>query len=204
MKISATVMAAGQSSRMGSKNKLLLAVESIPMIRRVCETVLTAGFDPVVVVTGFEKDKVEAALNKLELQFAHNSNWSDGMATSIFSGMVALPDSTDGNLIVLGDMPFVSVETLEKLKNSFISHEGKHIIYPKHDVQQGNPVLFPEKYFNEIMSSTGDRGCKRVLNKYPHDVVAVSIDSNEVMLDCDTDEDYLYMKSIIEELDVQI
>ena len=77
MKISATVMAAGQSSRMDSKNKLLLAIDGIPMIRRVCETVLTAGFDPVVVVTGFEQDKVEVTLNDLELQFVHNSNWSD-------------------------------------------------------------------------------------------------------------------------------
>ena len=203
MKISATVMAAGQSTRMDNTNKLLLIIDGNPMVKRVCESVLATGFDPVVVVTGFEKDKVEAALNKLELQFTHNSHWADGMATSIFSGLVALPYNTDGNLIALGDMPFVSVETLEKLKNSFISHEGKHIIYPKHDGQQGNPVLFPQKYFDEIMSSTGDRGCKRVLRKYPDDAVPVTIDSNEVILDCDTNEDYLKLKYYSEELNVQ-
>ena len=188
---------------MDNTNKLLLIIDGNPMVKRVCESVLATGFDPVVVVTGFEKDKVEAALNKLELQFTHNSHWAEGMATSIFSGLVALPDKTDGNLIVLGDMPFVSVETLEKLKNSFISHEGKHIIYPKHDDQQGNPVLFPQKYFDEIMSSTGDRGCKRVLRKYPDDAVPVPIDSNEVILDCDTNEDYLKLKYHYEELNVQ-
>ena len=203
MRISATVMAAGQSTRMDNTNKLLLIIDGNPMVKRVCESLLTTGFDPVVVVTGFEKNKVEAALNKLELQFTHNSHWADGMATSIFSGLVALPYNTDGNLIALGDMPFVSVETLEKLKNSFISHEGKHIIYPKHDGQQGNPVLFPEKYFDEIMSSTGDRGCKRVLRKYPDDAVPVPIDSNEVILDCDTNEDYLKLKYHSEELNVQ-
>ena len=188
---------------MDNTNKLLLIIDGNPMVKRVCESLLTTGFDPVVVVTGFEKNKVEAALNKLELQFTHNSHWADGMATSIFSGLVALPNNTDGNLIALGDMPFVSVETLEKLKNSFISHEGKHIIYPKHDDQQGNPVLFPKKYFNEIMSSTGDRGCKRVLSKYPDHAVPVPIDSNEVILDCDTNEDYLKLKYHSEELNVQ-
>ena len=203
MRISATVMAAGQSTRMDNTNKLLLTIDGNPMVKRVCESVLATGFDPVVVVTGFEKDKVEAALNKLELQFTHNSHWADGMATSIFSGLVALPDNTDGNLIALGDMPFVSVETLEKLKNSFISHEGKHIIYPKHDGRQGNPVLFPQKYFDEIMFSTGDRGCKRVLSKYPDHAVPVPIDSNEVILDCDTNEDYLKLKDYSEELNVQ-
>jgi len=197
-------MAAGQSTRMDNTNKLLLIIDGNPMVKRVCESVLATGFDPVVVVTGFEQDKVEVTLNDLELQFVHNSNWSDGMATSIYSGMTALPDSTDGNLIVLGDMPFVSVETLKNLKECFISYQGQHIIYPQHGDQQANPVLFPHKYFDDILSSTGDRGCKRVLNKYSHDVVAVSINSNEVILDCDTDEDYLYMKSIIEELDVQI
>ena len=98
---------------------------------------------------------------------------------------------------------YSSVETLEKLKNSFISHEGKHIIYPKHDGRQGNPVLFPQKYFDEIMFSTGDRGCKRVLRKYPDDAVPIPIDSNEVILDCDTNEDYLKLKYHSEELNVQ-
>ena len=203
MNISATILAAGKSSRMGNTNKLLMTIDGKPIVKLVCESVLATSFDPIMVVTGFEKHKIETALIDLKMQFIYNGLWADGMATSIFSGIAALPEDIDGNLIVLGDMPFVSAETLEKLKSSFIFHEGRYIIYPQYGERQANPVLFPKRYFGEILSYTGDRGCKKVLKQHHRDAISVPIDSNEVILDCDTNEDYLQMKLYSEDLDVK-
>ena len=193
MIISATILAAGGSSRMGDENKLLLPFNGDLVINRICHTVLNSGLKPVIVVTGFQHRAVEKALPGMIDQIAYNPNWKQGMAGSIYTGMSLLPDTVDGNMIVLGDMPLLTTHTLNRLIEQFCVHEGKQIIYPVYSGQQANPVIFPKKYFNEILSSTGDKGCKKVLIQYPDDAVEVLVDSDEVILDCDTKDDYFRM-----------
>ena len=96
------------------------------------------------------------------------------------------------------------LESLQ-LKTSFVDlyennldlsvYKGKRIVYPIFSDQQANPVIFPKKYFNEILLSKGDRGCKKILKQYPDDAVGISIDSDEVILDCDTKDDYFRIVS---------
>ena len=193
MIISATILAAGCSSRMEDKNKLLLPFQESLVINQVCNTILNSGLKPVIVVTGFEHKKIKKALPKSIDQIIHNPEWEDGMAGSIYAGMSILPDTVDGNMIVLGDMPLLTTQTLNQLIERFCVHEGKQIIYPVYSGQQANPVIFPRKYFSEILSSTGDRGCKKVLKQYPDDAIGIPIDSEEVILDCDTKDDYFRM-----------
>ena len=195
MIISATILAAGGSSRMKDENKLLLPFQESLVINQVCNTILNSGLKPVIVVTGFEHKKIEKALPKSIDQIIHNPEWEDGMAGSIYAGMSILPDTVDGNMIVLGDMPLLTTHTLKQLIEQFCVHEGKQIIYPVYSGQQANPVIFPRKYFKEILSSTGDKGCKKVLKQYPDDAVEVLVDSNEVILDCDTKDDYFRIVS---------
>ena len=190
MIISATILAAGGSSRMGDENKLLLPFNGDMVINQICHTVLNSGLKPVIVVTGFQHRAVEPALPESIDQIAYNPNWEQGMAGSIYTGMSLLPDTVDGNMIVLGDMPLLTIHTLNRLIEKFCAHEGKQIIYPVYSGQQANPVIFPRKYFSEILSSAGDRGCKKILKQYPDDAIGISIDSEEVILDCDTKDDY--------------
>ena len=197
MIISATILAAGGSSRMENENKLLLPFQGSLVINQVCNTILNSGLKPVIVVTGFEHKKIKKALPKSIDQIIHNPEWEDGMAGSIYAGMSILPDTVDGNMIVLGDMPLLTTYTLNRLIEQFCVHEGKQIIYPVYSGQQANPVIFPRKYFSEILSSTGDRGCKKVLKQYPDDAIGISIDSEEVILDCDNKDDYYNILSKI-------
>ena len=203
MKVSATILAAGESSRMENGNKLLLPINKIPMISHVCNTVLTAGLNPVVVVTGFESDLVTQAIPTAINDIIYNSHWQSGMASSIYEGLSALPQNVDGNMIVLGDMPMISKDTLTLLIDEFIMLNGQHIIYPIYEERQANPVIFPKKYFQEILSSTGDRGCKKVLKQYPDDVVGVSIGSPEVVFDCDSEDNYFRLLEEMQEFDVK-
>ena len=188
---------------MENGNKLLLPINEIPMISHVCNTVLTAGLDPVVVVTGFESDLVTQAIPTAINDIIYNSHWQSGMASSIYEGLSALPQNVDGNMIVLGDMPMISKDTLTLLIDEFIMHNGQHIIYPIYEERQANPVIFPKKYFQEILSSTGDRGCKKVLKQYPDDAVGVSIGLPEVVFDCDSEDNYFRLLEEMQEFDVK-
>ena len=193
MKISATILAAGQSRRMENDNKLLLPIEGVPIIQHVCKTVLTANLNPVIVITGYENENVSQAIPKEVDNIVYNPDWDSGMASSIYEGISSLPENVDGNMIVLGDMPMISTDTLQLLMGQFIKQKGRLIIYPIYEDRQANPVIFPKKYFSEILSLTGDRGCKKVLKQYPENVIGIPIQSQEVVLDCDTKDDYFYL-----------
>ena len=195
MIISATILAAGGSSRMGDENKLLLPFNGGMVISQICHTVLNSGLKPVIVVTGFQHRAVEKVLPGSVDQITYNRHWESGMASSIYAGLSALPDNVDGNMIVLGDMPLIKERTLKQLMDQFHDYKGKRIVYPIFSDQQANPVIFPKKYFDEILLYKGDKGCKKILKQYPDDAVGISIDSDEVILDCDTKDDYFQIIS---------
>ncbi|MCH7496960.1 MAG: nucleotidyltransferase family protein [Candidatus Marinimicrobia bacterium] len=199
VKVSALVLAAGGSSRMRGANKLLLPIEGLPMIATVCGAVLNAGCKPTIVITGFDPTALRAALQGVNVRFAHNPRWQTGMSSSIKVGLAALPKDADGVLIALADMPLVTVATLKELLAGFAAGGGRKIVYPVFDGVQGNPVLFPGKYFQEIAALTGDRGAKAVLQRHANDATAVAVATRAVILDCDEQEDYLKLQASWEE-----
>ena len=194
MKISATILAAGASKRMGNRNKLLLLVDNKPIIYLVIKTVLKSKLDQTILVTGHQNYEIEKVLPKGEYSIIYNKHWSQGMMSSISSGMSQIHDDTNGNMIILGDMPFITSQTINLLIDEFKKCNGNHIVYPIYKARQANPVIFPKKYFSEIMLSQGDRGCKKVLKKYPGDAIGIHINSDEVIIDCDTKDDYLLVE----------
>ena len=176
---------------MEGQNKLLLPFKGQTIIAKVTKTVLEVDYEPVVVVTGFAGEEIHEALAGLSVGFVHNKNWSDGMAGSIRAGLEAVRATAEGLLIVLADMPLLSVDTLRLLKSQFTRSKGAKMVFPVYGTRQGNPVLMPAKFFPEIASLTGDRGCKVLLNQYPEETVAVPVKTVDVILDCDNETDYL-------------
>jgi len=77
--LGAIVLAAGPSERFGAENKLLAAVGGDALIRVVVRAVMGAGIADVVVVTGCDKERIEAALQALPLRCVHKANWRAGM-----------------------------------------------------------------------------------------------------------------------------
>ncbi len=189
MNISATILAAGSSQRMGD-NKLLLPFQDNTLINVVCKTIIDSYLKPVFVVTGFENKKVLESLPKSIDKIVYNEDWSRGMATSINKAISSLPNNIDGNMIVLGDMPLVTVKTINKLHQVFLNNNGNKIIYADYLGKQANPVIFPRKFFDEILHLNGDKGCKKIIYKNRKSSIGVPIDSSEVIFDCDTKDDY--------------
>ncbi|MFB0515119.1 MAG: NTP transferase domain-containing protein [Candidatus Neomarinimicrobiota bacterium] len=203
MKIAAIVLAAGSSDRMSPGNKLLLPVQGKPIIIKSLDNVIQAGYAPVVVVLGCEMESVREVLVGRRVDVAANPDWEKGLSSSIKVGIRSLPENLAGALLMLADMPLVQVATLINLKKRFLAGDGTKIVFPTYGKRQGNPVLFPARLFPELLELEGERGAKSLLRKYAADAVPVPVQSDEVLMDCDTPEDYRRILSRIEQQPLQ-
>ncbi len=190
MEIAAVILAAGRSARFAGRNKLLLPIKGKPIIAAVVDTAAGAGFSPIVVVTGHDEAGLCEALREYEIAIVTNRGWREGLASSLRTGIAALSGTVDGALIMLGDMPLVQESTLQALRMAFITASGERIVYPTYRDQQGNPVLLPARFFDHILKLQGDRGAKGLLKKYASETVAVPVESDDILLDIDREEDY--------------
>jgi molybdenum cofactor cytidylyltransferase len=185
-RIAALVLAAGQSRRMGTMNKLLIGVDGMPMVRHVVAAVQAAHLAPVIVVTGHERERVEAALRDLPVRFAHNPDFAAGLSSSLKAGLGALPDDADGVLVCLGDMPRVVAADIERLVAAFNPVEGREIIVPTRNGKRGNPVLWARRFVPEMREVAGDVGARHLIGATPEAVAEVEMASDGVLTDIDT------------------
>ena len=127
-------------------------------------------------------------MDGLELSFAENPDFADGLSTSLAAGIKALPEDTDGVLVCLGDMPLIAVRHLDKLISAFDPEEGRSICVPTVRGKRGNPVLWGADYFDRMAEVKGDTGAKHLLGEYAEMVCEVAIDDDAVLTDIDTPE----------------
>ena len=184
--IAGLVLAAGQSRRMGTLNKLLIRIDGKPMVRHVADAVAASGASPLVVVTGHERDQVEAALAGLEARFVHNADYAQGLSTSVRRGLAALPPESDGAVVCLGDMPMVTAQAIDRLIAAFNPVEGRAICVPTRRGKRGNPVLLAKSLFAELASVSGDIGARDLITAHPELVAEVEMESDAVLTDIDT------------------
>ncbi len=185
--IGAVVLAAGRASRMGT-NKLLEPVGGKPLVRRAAEAAVRSAADPVIVVTGNEAEAVKAALADLQVTFVENSDFAMGLSTSLKCGVSAVPDTADGAVILLGDMPEVSAALVDKLIAAFDPSEGRAICVAGRGGRRGNPVLWARRFFGEIARLDGDVGAKALMAVYDELVCEVEAADDAPLIDLDTRE----------------
>jgi molybdenum cofactor cytidylyltransferase len=186
-RVAAIVLAAGRSTRMRAENKLLADLRGKPMVRRVAETALGSKARPVLVVTGHMAVEVAAALASLDVSLVSNPDYATGLASSLKAGIRAIPDECTGALILLGDMPRVAPEHIDRLVDAFVAAPDS-IVVPVHEGRQGNPVLWPRRYFPELLQLGGDAGAKRLTAARRDEVREVAVDTDAIFADVDTPE----------------
>ena len=186
--IAGVVLAAGRSSRMGGPNKLLAEIGGKPLVRIVVDAVLASRARPVVVVTGHQRDKVEAALAGLPVKFAHNPHFADGLGTSLKAGIAALPAEADGAIVCLGDMPQVDSALIDRLIGAFDPDHGALVVLPTIDGKRGNPVVWSRRFFPDLMAVEGDVGARYLIGRYTEAVAEVPLTGTAALTDVDTPE----------------
>ncbi len=173
---------------MGPENKLLLEVGGKPMVRRVVETLLASRARPILVVTGHERERVEAALALLPVTFVHNPDYAQGLSSSLRAGIASVPPECDGVLVCLGDMPRLGAAIVDQLIETFSPEEGRTIVVPTCDGRRGHPVLFGRAFFEAMRSLSGDVGARSLIDAHPEAVAEVETGDPGVLLDVDTPE----------------
>jgi molybdenum cofactor cytidylyltransferase len=186
--IAGVVLAAGRSSRMGGPNKLLAEIGGKPLVRIVVDAVLASRARPVVVVTGHQRDKVEAALAGLPVKFVHNPHFADGLGTSLKAGIAALPAEADGAIVCLGDMPQVDAGLIDRLIGAFDPDHGALVVLPTIDGKRGNPVVWSRRFFPDLMAVEGDVGARYLIGRYTEAVAEVPLTGTAALTDVDTPE----------------
>jgi molybdenum cofactor cytidylyltransferase len=181
--IAAIVLAAGQGTRFGPEPKLLALLRGKPLVRHVAEAALGSTLDPVIVVTGHRAGEVEAALVDLPLRIIRNTDYEDGLSTSLRAGLADCPAGARAAVVLLGDMPLIRSDLIDSLVAEWDGTASA--VIPVHHGRRGNPVLLSRALFGEIEALRGDSGAGALLRGRP-DVVEVPVGDPSVLHDVDT------------------
>ncbi len=184
-RVSAIVLAAGLSSRMAPRNKLLLDHGGQTMIRKVVETITSAGPHEVIVVTGHMSQDITEALAGTNVRFVHNHDYSNGMGSSIAFGVRAVMPGSDAVLVCLGDMPDISPATIQALFAAYDPAGNVAICVPAYQGISGHPVLFDRMFLSSLGRLEGDSGAKSLLAAWADRVREVDTDDAGILLDID-------------------
>jgi molybdenum cofactor cytidylyltransferase len=197
-RIAAIVLAAGRSTRMGAVNKLIAEIGGKPLVRIAAEQALASRASPVIVVTGHERERVEAALNGLPVRVVHNPDYAEGLGTSLKAGIAAVPDDADGAIVCLGDMPQVNAALIDKLIAAFDPARGALVVVPSIAGRRGNPVVWSRRFFHDLMAINGDIGARHLIGSYAEAVAEVLVEGDAALTDVDTPESLSAVKAEIE------
>lgn len=152
------VLAAGSSRRFGAGNKLLAEYRGKPVVRHAVETLVQSRVDGVSVVTGYESERVQAALEDCTVECIQNPDYSAGQSGSVQVGVQAAQAyDADAVLIMLGDMPTVAVRSVDLLIEAYYAQVAD-VVVAAVDQRRGNPVLFDASMFDKLATVDGDVG----------------------------------------------
>ena len=189
--ISAIVLAAGSSRRMGKTNKLLLPWKDKPLLRHVVDQILDIPVMEVIVVTGYQHATISSCLKGLQVRLVHNPQYHRGMTSSIQTGVRHAQPSATGYLICLSDMPLLTTEDYRHfLSHLHVERLQPRIGIPSYRGQTGNPVYFSRFFRQSILQHFHPEGCKHIVRSHPQYVRQVEMPSESVLIDIDTTEDY--------------
>jgi molybdenum cofactor cytidylyltransferase len=174
---------------MGQAKQLLL-LDGQPLLVRTVEAALASSAWPVVVVLGANAERIAPLLARHPVLIAENPAWSEGMASSIRTGIALLQQfsrSLDGAVVALCDQPAFSADVVAQL----IAQQrvtGRSIVAARYNARNAAPALFLREHFSALTALTGEEGARSLLNGSP-DLVA-TVDLPALAIDLDTPADY--------------
>ncbi len=198
-RVSAVLLAAGLSTRMGGRNKLLLPFGGTTLIEHSVDVLLASRLDELVVVLGHEAGRVRPRLAEggraRPFTVVEHPGYAEGMGSSLKAGLRHVAPGAEGVMVCLTDQPLLEPGDVDRLIGAFAEAAanggGRDIVVPEHRGQRGNPVLFAARHRAEVLATRGPvAGCRGLVRRHPQAVRTVEMDNDHVVRDIDTPEDY--------------
>lgn len=193
--ISAIVLAAGRSRRMGTQ-KLVLPMHGKPMIAHTVDMLLQSQVDRVFVVVGQDKQPIVDALGDRDVSCVMNPDANEEMLTSVRAGLHALPEQTTAAIVALGDQPAIQTDVVRGLVRCF-KGTAAGIIAPVFEGKRGHPLLISIQYRDEILTEFEGQGLRGLLVKHAQEVAELPFASASILDDIDSPADYERMLRVM-------
>lgn len=188
--VGAVVMAAGLSTRMGEPKVLLPWVNGNSIIQHIVEQLLNSRLEHVVVVTGHMAKEVRQQVEPMGVKVVYNRSYKTGeMLSSVKAGLRAMPDHVAAALLVLGDQPRLQPKVIYQVMAAYAEGKGDLII-PSFEMRRGHPILLGRRYWPEMLALRRDGAPRQVINAHADQIHYVNVDTDSVLRDVDTPEDY--------------
>ena len=171
---------------------MLLPLADSSVVGHTFKQLVNSGVGEIIVVTGNDSDLIQSEIRnqKSEIgRIVHNPDYEKGLTTSIQAGLRAI-DNVDAVMICLGDMPLINTEDYRFLMDSFTNQNEYSIQVPFYRGQKGNPVIFGQKHFQEILNHNEMNGCSGVVQRNSSSVCRIEVSSDRFIQDIDTPNDY--------------
>jgi molybdenum cofactor cytidylyltransferase len=185
--ISAVVLAAGKSVRMGSQ-KMLMPWGDTTVLGKVIQTLQNAGMDDVVIVTNAS---IAHSISNLQLPITINNNGE--MLTSIQAGLQTLKPSAEAALICLGDQPQVEEGSVRNVCEAFLKNKS-NLVVPSYQMRRGHPWIAARALWDDILALRAGQSMREFMNARANEIEYVNVDTPTILQDVDTPEDYLKYK----------
>lgn len=177
----AVVLAAGEASRFGSTKQLTI-FRGLPLVTGAVRAAESICGPRSLLVAGKDWKKVAAACEPQQGFMILNPRFAEGLATSLAGGIRSIRDVADGALLILADQPLITSHHLESLVDAWNSSPDS-ICATAYADTVGPPVIFPRRFFTDLLELTGDRGAKAVINMNRKNVVTIHLEDAAVDID---------------------
>jgi xanthine dehydrogenase accessory factor len=187
-KVGGVILAAGKSKRM-KQQKLLMDYKGDPIMKHIIQQALGAKLHQVVVVTGSHRKQIEKVIDHLPVKSVYNTNFEQGMLSSVICGVQAMNGEIDAMLVMLGDQPYLSSGLIDSLINVYQSSQ-KGIVVPTYKGKRGHPLLIDAKYREDILGLNPEVGLRQLMQIHQNDILELETPTESILIDIDTPEDY--------------
>jgi len=186
--ISAIILAAGESKRMGQP-KMLLEWGDTTVLGKVIATFHAAGIQDVLVITGGAREQVEKTIGDSARTIFNEGYKSGEMLSSLQTGLAAMKPETEAVLIGLGDQPQIEEETVRLVFQTY-QHTGASIVVPSFQMHRGHPWLVARKHWKTILQMQTPDSPREFLNRFSGAIRYIEVATPTILQDLDTPEDY--------------
>lgn len=186
--IAIVLLAAGSSSRMQGRDKLMETVDGVPLLRRQVKRALDTGLDVYVTLPPPPHLRY-AALDGLDVTLVPVPDAIEGMNASLRTGLGAVEDGFDAVMVMLGDMPDITTDDINTVLHK-IDLNTKTLIWraSTHDGAAGHPIVFRKDLLPSLIALKGDKGGSTVVKANATHTTHIVLPSNHARTDLDTPE----------------